>query len=127
MNLLNPGVERIEFTSGILSYTISGHDISPQSTLTRRVQTRTGARGGYLPFLIEHTLEIKTSDRSVYDAFSSGKYTLVIVKSNGNIEWNEPETLIKEEDVLFDPESEEYPLTLKLKHISSNPDIGQVP
>lgn len=127
MNLLNPGVEKIVFNVDVFTYEISGNDISPDSTLTKRQQTRTASRGGYLPFLVEYTLEIKTSDRNVFDAFVSGLYTLVIHKTNGNIEWNEPERMIKEEDVLFDPESQEYPLILKMKHISTNPDIGQVP
>lgn len=125
MNLLNPGVKNIILYNGSNTYTLSGNDISPQSTLTRRSQTRTGARGGYLPFLVEHTLEISLSDASLYDLITSEKYNIFIEKSNGYYVWGESVNIIKDEDLLFDPESEEYPFLIKAKNISEAPQIGQ--
>lgn len=124
MNLLNPGVEKIILYNADNTYTLSGNDISPESTLTRRQQTRNGARGGYLPFLIEHTLELKISDVSLYDAISGQRFTILIEKFNGFYVWGVTERLIKEEDVLFDPTSEEYPMLIKAKNISKDPEIG---
>lgn len=125
MNLLNPGVERIILYNDSNTYTLSGNDISPQSTLTRRIQTRTGSRGGYLPFLVEHTLELQISDTSLYEAIEGQRFNVFIEKFNGFYVWGVNERIIKEEDILFDTESEEYPLLLKAKNISESPEIGQ--
>lgn len=125
MNLLNPGVDQVIIYNGDEQYTLDGNDISPESTLVRRVQTRTASRGGYLPFLVEHTLELKISDTALYDAIQGQRFNLVIEKFNGYYVWGVNERLIKEEDILFDPESQEYPLIIKAKNISETPAIGQ--
>lgn len=125
MNLLNPGVEKIIIYSADNTYTLSGNDISPNSTLTRRQQTRTGSRGGYLPFLIEHNLELSISDTAIYEAIQGQRFNVFVEKFNGFYVWGVTERLIKEEDVLFDPESEEYPYIIKAKNISESPEIGQ--
>lgn len=125
MNLLNPGVDRVIIYNGSETLTLEGNDISPESTLNRRIQTRTGSRGGYLPFLVEHTLELKIADTGLYEAIQGQRFNLVIEKFNGYYVWGVNERLIKEESIQFDPESVEYPLTIKAKNISESPEIGQ--
>lgn len=124
MNLLNPGVERVIFYNSD-SHELSGHDLSPQSTLTPSKQTRTRPGGGYLPFLTEFTIELQLSDVSFFESVQGGKWIVFIEKHNGAYVFGETEIYIGEEDVLFDPESEEYPFLLKAKHISESPGIGQ--
>ena len=132
MNLLNPGVHYlcIYEKENDRFIRIKGNDISPSSTLESETLTRgVSSKGGVVQLNKKWELNLQYADTEVFQEVSTwpktSEYYLFAYKLNGFIMWQEPVTVHFDETALIDPESEDYPYTLRLSFIGPNPQIKE--
>lgn len=130
MNLLNPGVQYVIITDpeNEESVTISGHDISPSSTLEKEVLTRgVSSAGSVTQINTRWELDLQFADASAFSSLLSlpkqSTYQFTIVKFNGFVFWRENREFLIDEAFINDPESEDYPYTLRMNGVFNDPDI----
>lgn len=132
MNLLNPGVFIIGFCntqSGDVSF-MSGSDIGPSSTLEKQVLTRgVSSRGDVTQLNHKWELNLQFANKDVYDELvaipKNGGTQFEIWKLNGFFTWRETTDMQIDEQVLSDPESEDYPYTLRMTFTGPDPEIKE--
>lgn len=132
MNLLNPGVQYLAISDPTNDQVvfINGSDISPSSTLEKEVLTRgISSAGNATQLNVKWDLSLQFADETSFNTLkalpNTSTYRVTIVKFDGFVFWNEDRSFMLDEAFVSDPESEDYPYTIRMTDIRSNPDIQQ--
>ena len=132
MNLLNPGLRYLSIYDEVNDdfIRLKGNDVSPSSTLESEILTRgISSRGGVIQLNKKWELDLQFADKEVYEKMvgwpKTSTYRLFAYKMKGFIIWREPVNIRVDQVTQFDPESEEYPYSVKMTFIGPNPEIKE--
>ena len=132
MNLLNPGLRYLSIYDEVNDdfIRLKGNDVSPSSTLESEILTRgISSRGGVIQLNKKWELDLQFADKTVYEKMvgwpKTSTYRLFAYKMKGFIIWREPVNIRVDQVTQFDPESEEYPYSVKMTFIGPNPEIKE--
>jgi hypothetical protein len=133
MNILNPGVQYIAIydPTNEESVVIDGNQVGPGSELTKETLSRgVNARGGVNHLNERWDLNLEFADGTAYNALNAlpkqRSYQMTIVLLNGFVFWTADQRFALDERAFLDPESEDYPFTLRMVDIRPSQDVYQV-